>query len=88
VESLDDALVAARSGADTLLLDNLEPAEIAAIVDALGVAGLRKAVSLEASGGITLDTIPGYADTGVDVISMGMLTTSAPHIDYSLHFKV
>ncbi len=88
VESLDDALVATRSGADTLLLDNLEPAEIAAIVDALGVAGLRKAVSLEASGGITLDTIPGYADTGVDVISMGMLTTSAPHIDYSLHFKV
>lgn len=86
VESLDDALRAARSGAGSLLLDNIAPAGIVEIVDALRAAGLRDAVSLEASGGITLQTIGAYADTGVEVISLGMLTSSAPHVDYSLHF--
>lgn len=87
VESLDDALLAARNGADALLLDNLAPAAIIAVVDGLHAAGLRGTVSLEASGGITVDRVAEYADTGVDLISMGMLTSSAPHVDFSLHFE-
>lgn len=86
VESLADALLAARHGADSLLLDNLDPAGIVAVVEALQTAGLRDALSLEASGGITVATVHTYADTGVDVISMGNLTSAAPHIDFSLHF--
>jgi len=85
VESLSDALTAAKAGADCLLLDNFEPEGIVEIVSALRSSGLRDAISLEASGGITVDTVSLYADTGVDFISMGSLTMSAPHIDFSLH---
>jgi nicotinate-nucleotide pyrophosphorylase (carboxylating) len=88
VESLDAALSAAKLGADSLLLDNLDPPAVTAIVEALHTAGLRDAVSLEASGGITLASVHEFADTGVDVISMGILTSSAPHIDFSLHFEI
>jgi len=86
VESLEDALRAAQLGADALLLDNLDPDAVGDTVDALTHAGLRDALSLEASGGITVASVAAYADTGVDVISMGILTSSAPHIDFSLHF--
>ena len=86
VESLADALTAAEAGADCLLLDNFEPEGIVEVVDALCSAGLRDAVSLEASGGITVDTVLEYADTGVDFISMGSLTMSARQVDFSLHF--
>ena len=85
VESLSDALTAAKAGADCLLLDNFEPEGIVEVVSALRSAGLRDAISLEASGGITIDTVSRYADTGVDFISMGILTMSSPHIDFSLH---
>ena len=85
VESLSDALTAAKAGADCLLLDNFEPEGIVEVVSALRSSGLRDAISLEASGGITIDTVGRYADTGVDFISMGSLTMSAPHIDFSLH---
>lgn len=87
VESLQDAMLAAETGANALLLDNLSPAAVTEIVEELRSAGLRNEISLEASGGISVDTVHEYADTGVDVISMGMLTTSAHHIDFSLHFK-
>lgn len=87
VESLQDALLAAEAGADSLLLDNLSPAAVTEIVEALRSIGLRNAISLEASGGISVGMVHDYADTGVDVISMGMLTTSAHHIDFALHFK-
>ena len=85
VESLSDALTAARAGANCLLLDNFEPEGVVEVVSALCSAGLRNAISLEASGGITVDTVSRYADTGVDLISMGSLTMSPPHIDFSLH---
>ena len=85
VESLSDALTAAKAGANCLLLDNFEPEGVVEVVSALCSAGLRNAISLEASGGITVDTVSHYADTGVDFISMGSLTMSAPHIDFSLH---
>ncbi|MDH5019334.1 carboxylating nicotinate-nucleotide diphosphorylase [Halobacterium rubrum] len=78
VETPEDAPRAADAGADIVLLDNMTPAETERAVDLLDGAALA-----EASGGITVDDVPAYAATGVDVISMGSLTHSAPSLDYS-----
>lgn len=85
VESLQQAVAGAEAGADSLLLDNMSASRVAQVVAALRDAGLRDRVILEASGGITIATVHEYADTGVDMISMGSLTASAPHLDFSLH---
>jgi nicotinate-nucleotide pyrophosphorylase (carboxylating) len=87
VEALEDAMVAAGAGADALLLDNMSPAEIRSIVEAMEEAGLRKKVILEASGGISIAELRQFAETGVDVISLGALTTSAPFLDLSLEIS-
>ncbi|GAA0280008.1 carboxylating nicotinate-nucleotide diphosphorylase [Halobacterium noricense] len=73
-----DAARAAEAGADVVLLDNMTPAETREAVEALS-----DDVLAEASGGITVEDVPAYAATGVDVISMGALTHSAPALDYS-----
>jgi nicotinate-nucleotide pyrophosphorylase (carboxylating) len=77
-ESPEEARRAAEAGADIVLLDNMAPE---AIGDAIEV--IHEDTLLEASGGITLEDVPAYAATGVDVISMGSLTHSAPALDYS-----
>ncbi len=77
---LDEALGA---GADIVLLDNMPVAEVAAAVRR--TAG--RAV-LEASGGVTLETVRAIAETGVDLISVGALTHSAPALDISLDFAL
>lgn len=79
VESLAEAREAVEAGADFLLLDNLRPAELAAIAEALG----ERAV-LEASGGIGLDEVRAVAEAGVHRISVGRLTHSAPAADVAL----
>lgn len=73
---VDEALAA---GARRLLLDNMSPEELRAVV--AQVAGRAK---LEASGGVTSETLQSYAETGVDWISIGALTHSAPALDLSL----
>ena len=73
---VDDALAA---GATRILLDNMSPDELRATVR--HVAGRAR---LEASGGIGFDTLREYAETGVDWISIGALTHSAPALDLSL----
>ena len=78
VERPDDAPRAADAGADIVLLDNLSPEETARGAELLGDSALA-----EASGGITHETVPAYAQTGVDIISMGSLTHSAPTLDLS-----
>jgi len=78
VEHPDAAPRAADAGADIVLLDNMAPADVERAVEALPAGVLA-----EASGGITTDEIPAYAATGVDVISMGSLTHSAPSLDLS-----
>lgn len=83
VESLEQAREACDAGADFLLLDNCTSSEIADIRAAL--AG--RAV-LEASGGITLENVRAYAKTGVDRISIGALTHSAPCADVALEIDV
>jgi nicotinate-nucleotide pyrophosphorylase (carboxylating) len=66
-------------GVDVILLDNMKPAAMAAAVR-LGAGR----VQFEASGGVTLETVPAIAATGVDFISVGALTHSARAVDFSL----
>jgi nicotinate-nucleotide pyrophosphorylase (carboxylating) len=77
---LDEALAA---GAEVLLLDNVTPAEARAM--SLRVAGR---VPVELSGGVRLETIRAYAEAGVDLISVGALTHSAPAADLSLEIEL
>jgi nicotinate-nucleotide pyrophosphorylase (carboxylating) len=67
------------AGAPRILLDNMEPGELRR---AVGLVGGR--ATLEASGGVTLETVREIAETGVDVISVGALTHSAPALDVGL----
>ena len=84
VESLEDAIKAARAGADVVMLDNMTPEEIAETVEALKREGLRDRVKIEVSGGITPENIEEYAKLDVDVISLGYLTHSVRNFDVSL----
>lgn len=87
VESLDDMLRAAQGGADIIMFDNMAPEEIARGAQLLKIEGLRDRVLLEASGGITPDSIRDYAACGVDVLSLGALTRNARWIDLSLDIE-
>ncbi|AHL22927.1 carboxylating nicotinate-nucleotide diphosphorylase [Thermococcus nautili] len=84
VESLEDALKAARAGADVIMLDNMSPEEIAETIEALKREGLRDRVKIEVSGGITPENIEEYAGLDIDVISLGYLTHSVKNFDVSL----
>ncbi len=84
VESIEEAILASQAGADIVMLDNMEPYEIEDVLKEMDNQGLRKNVIIEASGGINPENITQYALTGVDVISMGFLTHSAPTIDLSM----
>ncbi len=64
-----EALLAARAGADAVLLDNMEPREVEETLRLLEEEGLRGHVTVEASGGIGPGNIAAYAATGVDVVS-------------------
>jgi nicotinate-nucleotide pyrophosphorylase (carboxylating) len=78
---LDEATEALTAGADRLLLDNMRPDELR---DAVARRPEGSAVRFEASGGITLDNVREVAETGVDFISVGALTHSAPALDLSM----
>jgi len=84
-ESVEQARRAIEAGADIVLLDNFSPDELQNIVENLADsrAQASQKVLLEASGGITIETVEAYAATGVDIISMGSLTHSADSLDYS-----
>jgi nicotinate-nucleotide pyrophosphorylase (carboxylating) len=87
VESLAQAEAALAAGADALLLDNMATAELRATVERVrALSGGR--VSTEASGNMTLERVAEVAATGVDFISVGALTHSAPALDLSLDFVV
>ena len=78
IEQIEPALAA---GADRLLLDNMD---VPTLREAVGLVAGR--VPLEASGGVNLDTIRGIAETGVDYISVGRITQSAPAVDIGLDY--
>jgi nicotinate-nucleotide pyrophosphorylase (carboxylating) len=84
VESLDQLDVALRCGPDIILVDNLGPKWVAEAVRRRDAVAPR--ILLEASGCVTLDTVAALAATGVERISVGTLTHSAPALDLSLDF--
>lgn len=83
VESLDQLDEVIGASPDLIMLDNMEPSELAE-----GVRRIGGRAKTEASGGVTLETVRAIAETGVDLISVGALTHSAPALDISLDFVV
>jgi nicotinate-nucleotide pyrophosphorylase (carboxylating) len=84
VDSLDQlAEVLQTGGADAALLDNMDAATLKRAVELA-----KGELVLEASGGVTLETVARIAETGVDVVSVGALTHSAPALDVGLDIEV
>lgn len=79
VDRLDQLGDAIDAGAESVLLDNFSLDDLRK-----AVAAARGAVTLEASGGVALDTVRAIAETGVDIISVGALTHSAVNFDFGL----
>jgi nicotinate-nucleotide pyrophosphorylase (carboxylating) len=78
-DTLGEVREALDAGADRILLDNMRPQRLRA-----AVAMTAGQAELEASGGVTLETVRAIAETGVDFISVGALTHSAPALDVSM----
>ena len=83
VDRIDQIEPALAAGADRLLLDNMDPARLR---EAVRLVAAR--VPLEASGGVTLETIRFLAETGVNFISLGRITQSAPAVDIGLDYSI
>lgn len=83
VDRIDQIEPALQAGADRLLLDNMPPPVLRQ-----AVALVAGRVPLEASGGVNLDTIRPIAETGVDYISVGRITQSAPAVDIGLDYAL
>ena len=82
VDTLDQLADALRYDVDIFLLDNMEPAQLREAVTLIGGKAL-----CEASGGVDLSTVRAIAEAGVDLISIGALTHSAPVLDLGLDFE-
>lgn len=87
VETVDDAVRAAKMGVDIIMFDNMTVKEIQKAVKILEEKGLRDNITLEASGGISIENVDKYARTTVDVISIGALTHSSNWLDISLRIN-
>lgn len=82
-EQLNEAI---NFGADIIMLDNMKPTQVKEAVEIVRKSERGKYILLEASGGITLENVAEYAKAGVDLISIGAITHSAPAVDIS--FKI
>jgi nicotinate-nucleotide pyrophosphorylase (carboxylating) len=94
--SEEEANEAIAAGADIVMLDNFEPEDMKKAAVRLKELWKQKwraenatgrLILIEGSGGITEDTITQYFGEGIDILSLGNLTQSVPHIDYSLKVK-
>ncbi len=85
----EEARAAIRGGADVVMLDNFAPAGLSEWCPKLRhyAQELGRTIELEASGGIRLDTVRAFAETGIDRISVGALTHSAAALDFSLELE-
>jgi nicotinate-nucleotide pyrophosphorylase (carboxylating) len=88
IDSLDQLAVALAIGVDAVLLDNMPPDTVAAAVRTIRAHPGGAACWIEASGGITLENVRAYAEAGVDTVSVGALTHSAPAADIALDLDV
>jgi nicotinate-nucleotide pyrophosphorylase (carboxylating) len=88
-EARDEAegLSAVEGGADVVLLDNLSVERMTALCPRLRAAARGRALEIEASGGVDLDSVAAIAASGVDRVSVGALTHSAPALDLSLYLE-
>jgi nicotinate-nucleotide pyrophosphorylase (carboxylating) len=84
VTKVTDTLLAAKAGADVVMLDNFSPKQVKQAVESFKKAGFLGKVLLEASGGINEVNLLEYALTGVDILSLGALTHSVRALDVSL----
>jgi nicotinate-nucleotide pyrophosphorylase (carboxylating) len=84
VENLDEVAYALDTGADQILLDNMDLPTLRAAVALRDAHSAGDRPTLEASGGVNLETVREIAETGVDLISIGAITHSAPTLDFSL----
>jgi nicotinate-nucleotide pyrophosphorylase (carboxylating) len=81
---VEEVAYALGAGADRLLLDNMNPDELREAVGLRDAEAGAAGPALEASGGISLETVRAIAETGVDFVSVGALTHSAPTLDFSM----
>lgn len=84
---LEEVAYALGTGADRLLLDNMDAATLRRAVELRDAEAGADGPRVEASGGITLENVAEIAATGIDFISVGALTHSAPALDFSLLLK-
>ena len=82
VRTMEDLEEALDNGAEAILLDNMDPATVRIAVER--VANYTRRIPLEASGGMNLENVRSYAETGVDYISVGALTHSPQAVDMSM----
>lgn len=89
VEDLAGLREALKAGAEIILLDNMPPGELKAAVETADkyFAPRVRPVTLEASGGVTLETVRAIAESGVEIISVGALTHSARAVDLALDWR-
>ncbi|MCY1705376.1 carboxylating nicotinate-nucleotide diphosphorylase [Pannonibacter sp. SL95] len=87
VDTLDQLREAIPAAPDVIMLDNMSPDRLAEAV-AIVRAAVGDRIKLEASGGIELDTVRAVAETGVDLISSGWITHSAPVLDLGLDIEI
>jgi nicotinate-nucleotide pyrophosphorylase (carboxylating) len=88
VRNFEDALEAAKAGADIIMFDNMPPHEIVISLSKLDELGFRRGIIYEASGGITSENIGEFIESGVDVISMGALTHSIRSLDVKFEIEM
>ena len=87
VRNLEDLELALAHGAEAILLDNMSPEDVKRAVDRCSEPDVQKSdrrIPLECSGGIRLENVRAYAETGVDFISVGLLTHSTHAVEMSM----
>ncbi|MFX1462947.1 MAG: carboxylating.nicotinate-nucleotide diphosphorylase, partial [Promethearchaeota archaeon] len=87
IENVEDILIAAKNGADIVMLDNMSPDQVEDAINLLKKNNLRDKVIVEVSGGITQENIVDYLLSEPDIISSSLLTQfPSERVDFSLRF--
>jgi len=87
VSSVNEAVEAAKAGADIIMLDNFTPKQVREAIKRLNAEGIRDKLLIEASGGISERNFLEFASAGVDIISLGILTHDVKALDLSMEIK-